>query len=556
MNLSTVANCRFLSPAVYTAAFLLMALVGGVCDAQSDDERASGGSIVDSAYLPPTSIATARIRPQLLLESEIFQWMPIEVAEAWTQEALGLDLRSVQDVRFVLNFPAGRGAPPMGFVIRLSQPFDPAGIDPELLAVEDPQMVGQRQVYALGDRQMPFLLHALDPQTILIASPAMLEPMILAEDATGELADLVATESSDQPAVEIGIGMLMLRPIAMQMAQQAGEDLPPPMRRLTEVPNYLDAIWVNVSANQATFHTELRLIASDDGAAEKLQDIVDEAIVNARDMFVQQMDAEVDDDGPIGQAQRAYARRLADGMLAMMQPQREGDRLLYEAESGVSVAAVGVLTGLLMPAVQAARNAARRVATANNLKQIGLAMHNYHSAYRKLPGPAIVDENGKPLLSWRVAVLPFVEQQALYEQFHLDEPWDSPHNIQLIDQMPDVYRDPEIETDPGETIYHAMVDDKALQKHGGPNRFRDCLDGLSNTIMAVQVTKENAVPWTAPIDFEIDWDDPLAGIKRMEPGGIQVLMADGAVLVFDESLGAETFKKMITRAGGEIIDAR
>ncbi len=78
----------------------------------------------------------------------------------------------------------------------------------------------------------------------------------------------------------------------------------------------------------------------------------------------------------------------------------------------------------------------------NNMKRLGLAMHNHHDAYSEFPGPAITDDSGKPLLSWRVKLLPFVEEAPLYDQFHLDEPWDSPHNKQFIDQMPATYARP------------------------------------------------------------------------------------------------------------------
>ena len=81
----------------------------------------------------------------------------------------------------------------------------------------------------------------------------------------------------------------------------------------------------------------------------------------------------------------------------------------------------------LLPAVSAARECrSKNAAGANNLKQIGLAMHNFHDSYGGFPAAYSTDKNGKPLLSWRVHILPFVEGQALYRQFKLDEPWDSP----------------------------------------------------------------------------------------------------------------------------------
>src|ERR1700731_3796855 len=105
----------------------------------------------------------------------------------------------------------------------------------------------------------------------------------------------------------------------------------------------------------------------------------------------------------------------------------------------VVIAIIGVLIALLLPAVQSAREAARRAQCTNNLKQIGLAFHNYHSANNAFPRAAITDKQGKPVLSWRVAILPYIEQQELYKKFKRDEPWDSPHNKALLKEVPTTY---------------------------------------------------------------------------------------------------------------------
>ena len=94
----------------------------------------------------------------------------------------------------------------------------------------------------------------------------------------------------------------------------------------------------------------------------------------------------------------------------------------------------------------------------NNLKQIALAMHNFHAGNNAFPRPAILDEKGKPLLSWRVAILPYIDQQALYDKFKLDEPWDSPHNKALLKEMPAIYRCPiRTKAEPFTTTYRVMV---------------------------------------------------------------------------------------------------
>src|SRR5690606_9142573 len=102
------------------------------------------------------------------------------------------------------------------------------------------------------------------------------------------------------------------------------------------------------------------------------------------------------------------------------------------------------------------------------------------------PAAGGVGDDGKPMLSWRVAVLPFLEQAELYEKFHLDEPWDSEHNLKLLEEMPDVYRHPNRATKPGHTVYQAVVSDESLLRATEPSRLRDVTDGTSNTILAVE----------------------------------------------------------------------
>ncbi|NQT16936.1 MAG: DUF1559 domain-containing protein, partial [Planctomycetes bacterium] len=140
----------------------------------------------------------------------------------------------------------------------------------------------------------------------------------------------------------------------------------------------------------------------------------------------------------------------------------------------------GIPIALLLPAVQAAREAARRSQCTNNLKQIGLAMHNYHDAYKCFPPAYIPDEDGQPMHSWRVLILPFMEQGYLYEQYNFDEPWDSPGNQALAASMSNVFQCPSSPPGLSETGYAVISGPGAL--FDGPNalRLRDVTDGTSN----------------------------------------------------------------------------
>jgi prepilin-type processing-associated H-X9-DG protein len=240
----------------------------------------------------------------------------------------------------------------------------------------------------------------------------------------------------------------------------------------------------------------------------------------------------------------------------------EGRFSLPGLGTGMDSAAVGGPVGvaLLLPAVQAAREAARRSQAANNLKQIGLAMHNYLDANGTFPPQAIRSKDGKKaLLSWRVAILPYVDNQALYSQFHLDEPWDSPHNIKLLDTIPAAYRDPSETKDTGPNTPFQVFYGKGAGFEGKEGaRIADFTDGTSNTILVVEAKKQ--VPWTKPEDVEFDSEEgetpnPLEAFGGRHPGGFNTLFADGSVRFIKHSIALEVLRALITRAGGEVISA-
>jgi len=155
----------------------------------------------------------------------------------------------------------------------------------------------------------------------------------------------------------------------------------------------------------------------------------------------------------------------------------------------------------------------------NNLKQISLAMHTYHDVSGTFPPAAKYDANGKPLLSWRVLILPYLDEPALYEQFHLDEPWDSPHNKPLADRMPSVFRCPS-ERLPSQslTTYMVVVDPRSIftgEASGVP--ISRVSDGTSTTLLVVEAARP--VLWTKPEDLALGPVDRPLGVGSKHPGG-------------------------------------
>jgi hypothetical protein len=201
---------------------------------------------------------------------------------------------------------------------------------------------------------------------------------------------------------------------------------------------------------------------------------------------------------------------------------------------------------------RAAREQLMKRRTADSMKQIMLAMFTYHDSYNKFP-PAFSSANGKPLLSWRVAILPFLNQGPLYKEFHLDEPWDSDHNKPLIGKMPDVYRGPMSKHKDGRTVYLTPRGETTAFPGAVGMKLSMIVDGTSNTIAVVEVDDEYAVPWTKPDDWAFDADDPKAELGGQYTGGFHVAYCDGSVKFVPDKVDGGTLKALFTRNGRENV---
>jgi hypothetical protein len=245
--------------------------------------------------------------------------------------------------------------------------------------------------------------------------------------------------------------------------------------------------------------------------------------------------------------------------LALLKPEVSETRLSITI--GDDPQELVALRTALAPAVSSSREAAWRSQRMNNFKQIALAMLMYHDAKGSYPPAASRDSDGKPLLSWRVMILPFLDQGELYKQFHLDEPWDSEHNRTLVAKMPAVYADPAAPdlAAAGRTTYLVPVGAEMLFHGAEGTKIRDITDGTSQTILAVEVPAEAAVEWTKPADWEVDLSDPLKGVRRKanEARGDVFVAAwcDGSVRSVSGDVDAAVFKALLTIAGEEVIPA-
>lgn len=208
----------------------------------------------------------------------------------------------------------------------------------------------------------------------------------------------------------------------------------------------------------------------------------------------------------------------------------------------------------LLPVSRSARPAANRSQCKNNLKQIGLALHNYHEKYHAFPPAYTVDVDGKPLHSWRTLILPFMDQEVLYAKIDLTKPWNDPANAEVFKTTIWAYRCPSEMGPETHTTYLAVVTSNSCLRPGESARLSDIKDGTSSTLIVTEVDSEHAVHWMAPTDA----DDSLfltisPTSKLVHTGGVHALLADGTVRFLNASMSAETRRALISIDGNEPV---
>ncbi|MEX0703301.1 MAG: DUF1559 domain-containing protein [Planctomycetales bacterium] len=202
----------------------------------------------------------------------------------------------------------------------------------------------------------------------------------------------------------------------------------------------------------------------------------------------------------------------------------------------------------------------------HNIRQFAIAVHNYHDAYKEFPQPApkpVKEHAGKT--SCRVYLCQFLGEEALYREYRFEEPWDSEHNKQFLTRMPAVFADPSrpdatdgktrivVVTGP-DTVFEDLLREGESFRFGFGIRFRSIFDGMHDTIMAIVVPEEKAVPWTKPEEFVLDPMDPFKGLGGKLPAeGLLVVMCDHSVHLLPPDTTPEMFAALCTRTGGEPV---
>jgi hypothetical protein len=246
------------------------------------------------------------------------------------------------------------------------------------------------------------------------------------------------------------------------------------------------------------------------------------------------------------------------GVLALRDIRRQRPR-----RYGGGYAFTGIIAGLVgnlslfyyLSLYEGVRERQDRQLSATKLQKLVFAMHAYHEKHKRLPSHAIYSKDGKPLLSWRVTLLPALGEHALYDRFKLNEPWDSPHNRRLLELMPNVYAHPRGKIpEAGWTHYQVFIgQETSFLPHPdrGARLGSSFPNGTSTSILIAEAAE--AVPWTKPADLDYSPTSPLPLLGGIWRNAFCVAMADGSTCVVNDRVSEKTLRAAIEPGNGFLL---
>ncbi|MEC9094893.1 MAG: DUF1559 domain-containing protein [Planctomycetota bacterium] len=468
----------------------------------------------------------------LLFDVESFQknqgaqYFPHEIVSAIGKRDYGIDPATIAagKVLIAMGELKRNGPPTLGIILHLKKAVQIS----KTFSQGEPKRIEGISVYFDPNLNM----HLVQPNSrTLILATTQFEAIQMAQAKnTNTPFTRLLTRTENDEDLKIIVSAEQLKPFLTELldAVESTGPFPPPLAGINRFPDQLKTLKLSLKPQGLSLGMNLKIVGYDEEKARKIELTLKHLLALGKAVLISSFATELNPDNLVEKAQFDYMTRVINQIEKNLAPVRNGDTLTIQFDNDIAL--VGTLTALLLPAVQSARNAARRMQTANNLKQILLAFHHHHDIHKRFPAQAITDKEGKRLLSWRVQILPLLDQQALYDSFKLDEPWDSEHNLKLLKQIPSVYVNPN-SADSHKTNYLAVTGKGTAFENQQGTRLRDFLDGTSNTVLIVEA--DQFVPWTQPVEFEVDWENPLRGLGNIRPGIIQAGLADGSVFSFE-----------------------
>jgi prepilin-type processing-associated H-X9-DG protein len=448
------------------------------------------------------------------------------------EKFIGVDIQNVERITLV-SAGIGPDSEPVG-VIGTKNAIDKDRALKLALPDRTEKKVDNVTIY-VGKNRSRFAMAFLDSKVLAIGEPRTVEAFVGRSVAKiGPLSPVLEAAASGKHAVAAGFDLTPLAKIKDQLPADAE-----PIKALLDAKSSL--LTVDMTDKLTA---ELRGTFADAKDAETAKKAAEEL----RTLLAGLMDEGIKDIARQGEQWKRIVDLMKLAQTAVKEAKVQRADAMVQATLSVKIDSAAILD-----AVQKWHDATKQAKEFNNLKQIALALLNYHDTYGTFPPAASYDKNGKPLLSWRVLILPFLDEDKLHKEFRLDEPWDSAHNKKLLERMPKVYRAAEEDGEKHLTRYLSFVGKDAFFEGAKGRRIAQITDGLSNTLMAVEAPK--GVPWSKPEDISFGEGKLLPLLVNPKKGGFNVVFADGSARFLPKTVKEEVMRLLVQINDGKPLPA-
>ncbi len=482
---------------------------------------------LDLSYIPADAVFALVLDPHQLLKAPNFNLLSSSALPQLIHGDTGIEPNSVE--QFILVGGTGKklGEFFTGAIVRFKEPIDEQQTLAKFGGTWEKDSVGDRPYHRPTEPGVRSVFFA-DKSTLVTASEETLKKMLSAKsDAESPL--LTTLRKADDAAAAL---------MVLEMAQIRGQimtfllfqKLPapfdkPPMDGVKELPKNIDELAFKFEVTPKVAAT-VTMQAKDEAAAKATDEMITGIITSlseSADKAVEEAEAR---GGGFKGAGATVMQSLVSGFESNLEHKLDGAELQLSMSGRVLKRQFDVLGPPVMQPMANMWKAADQAQSLENLNKIASALDAALAAQGNYPAPASYDADGKPLLSWRVHLLPLLGYKDLYDQFHLDEPWDSEHNRSLIPHMPSVYRTPGHPFD-GKTDYLLVIGPGTVFEGKEGPKASVITASKSDTILAVEVYLSKGTDWTKPEDFRFDRADPTAGLTHVVKRDFLAAFADG-----------------------------
>ena len=516
------------------------------------------GKPLDLSYVGSDFYAAVVLSPRRLVQSPLIAPLLKDPAIAAAIQQTEIDLANIEQILLLAPVPPkvkASGTPESpGFIVRFAQPVDAKKLLVKLqgmLAVGAPSQLAETTYEGKHCYQFavaPWILaYVPDERTVVIANERDLKGMLTAVEAKGPLADRLRQVDADNDLV-VAVALDPIRDLVKEGIEQAKKS-PSAMAEFLDIPMVLSGATLTVNLTSDTFIRTV-LDGKDAPGADKVEALARQAL----DMVKAQLAAARKDLPEPIKANFAPLLSLADQSLGGIGITKTASQVVVALKRPASMdEAFPTLVAMAKSSVMAARQQARQIQNLNNLRQVTLAMLIYDQSRGTFPPAVLRDSEGKAMWSWRVALLPYLGEKALFDELHRNEPWDSPHNLQVARRMPKVYQSAD-RPDDGKTSIMVFTGPGTAFAENKRLALADVKDGPASTLLLVEASADKAVFWTKPEDLPFDPQNPMASLGQIGPDGILAAFFDGHVERL--KIDAKTLGALVTPNGGEPIGGK